>query len=288
MRDTLDMELLQTLAAIADTGSFAGAAESVHRTQSAVSMQMKRLEDIVNQPLFEKRGRRAMLTAQGQNLLLYARRILSLQDEALAVFRSPDIQGEVKLGVCDDYVMSYMPPILASYAQKYPNVHVQLDAQTSTRLIAATARGELDFSLVNVINSDVEYEKLKSDSLVWVTSRHHLAHEMTPLPLGIESNCLWGNWAQQALDKAGIHYRLAYSTFNIGGVVAIIEAGLAVSIMSSSSVLPNMRILGKAEGFPDLPITSIGLVKNKTSLTPAAEQLANSIRQRLGQESMAA
>ena len=288
MRETLDMELLQTLAAIADTGSFAGAAETVHRTQSAVSMQMKRLEDMVEQPLFEKQGRRAALTAQGQNLLLYARRILSLQDEALATFRSPDIQGEVKLGVCDDYVMSYMPAILASYAQKYPNVHVRLDAQTSMRLIAATARGELDFSLVNVISSDVEYEKLKSDSLVWVGSRHHLAHEMTPLPLGIETNCLWGNWAQQALDKAGIHYRLAYSTFNIGGIAAIIEAGLAVSVMSSSSVLPGMRILGKAEGFPDLPITSIGLVKSTTSLTPAAEQLANSIRQRLGQDSMAA
>jgi len=288
MRESLDIELLQTLSAIADTGSFATAAEAVHRTQSAVSMQMKRLEEIVDTPLFEKQGRRAVLTSQGQNLLLYARRMLSLQDEALASFRSPEIRGEVKFGVCDDYVMSYLPPILAEYAQKFPHVHVRLDAQSSKRLIASTQRGELDFSLVNIIDHDIEYEKLKSDSLIWVTSKRHLAHEISPLPLVIESNCPWGNWAQKALDKAGIHYRLAFSTFSISGIVAFLEAGLAVSLVSSNSIMPGMRILGEAEGFPSLPETAIGLVKNTASLSPAAEQLAISIRQSMSAQAIAA
>lgn len=145
MQANLDLELLQTLVAIADTGSFGAAAKNIHRTQSAVSMQMKRLEDIIEQPLFEKDGRRSVLTLHGQNLLLYARRMLSLQQEALATFRSPEIHGEVRLGVCDDYVMSFMPSIFAGFAKAFPNVHIRLDSQPSTKLIEATQAGELDF-----------------------------------------------------------------------------------------------------------------------------------------------
>lgn len=288
MRENLDIELLQTLAAIADTGSFAGAARSVHRTQSAVSMQMKRLEEIVGQALFEKQGRRAVITMQGQNLLLYARRILNLQDEAIATFRSPEILGEVRLGVCDDYVMNFMPPILASYAQQYPNVHVRLDSQTSGRLIALTAQSDLDFCLVNISQNDIEYEKLRSEPLVWVTSKQHLTHEQNPLPLASESHCPWGKWAQQALDHAGIQYRLAYSTFNIGAIVAVIEAGLAVSVVPLNSVLPGMRVLTESDGFPELPATTIGLVQNAAALSPAALRLADTIRQQLTVESVAA
>lgn len=281
MHANLDLELLQTLVAIADTGSFAAAARNVHRTQSAVSMQMKRLEEIIEQPLFEKQGRRSSLTLQGQNLLLYARRMLTLQQEALAAFRSPEIQGEVRFGVCDDYVMSFMPTILASFAQAFPGVHIRLDSQPSTRLIEATRAGDLDFSLVNIIHGDVEYQKLTSEPLVWVTSRNHTIHETSPLSLAIENNCLWGKWAKKALDEQERLYRVGYSTFNISGIVAIIEAGLAVSVMSKNSVPPQLRILQPSDGFPELPHTEIGLVVNTAGLSPAAQCLADAVRQNL-------
>ena len=281
MRDNLDIELLQTLVAIAGSGSFGAAAKTVHRTQSAVSMQMKRLEEIVGQPLFEKQGRRAVLTAQGQNLVLYARRIVAMQDEALASFRSPDVRGEVRFGVCDDYVMRLMPPILSGFAEQYPNVHIRLDSQSSPQLISATASGDLDFSLVNIIRADTEHEKLVSEPLVWVTSPHHLIHEQRPLPLAIEGNCLWGKWAQQALDRAGIHYRIAYTTFSYGGISAIVESGLAISLMARNSVPSQLRVLGRADDFPELPMTSIGLVRKSTSLTPAAQRLADTVRHEL-------
>ncbi len=284
----LDIELLQTLSAIADTGSFGAAAETVHRTQSAVSMQMKRLEEIVGQPLFEKQGRRAVLTVHGQNLLLYARRMLRLQDEALASFRSPEVSGEVRLGVCDDYVLSFMPPILASYASAYPQVHISLDSQTSARLIKATGRGELDLALVNIVQPDLDYERLIRDRLVWVTSSNHLVHEAELLPLAIESSCLWGTWAQQALERARKNYRLAYSTFNLGGLVAIVEAGLAVSVMSRSAVPNHLRILTAADGFPELPVTSIGLITNGAPLSAAAQALTEAIRRNLTSERVAA
>lgn len=288
MQDNLDPELLQTLVAIADSGSFVTAAKKVHRTQSAVSMQMKRLEEIVEQPLFEKHGRRSVLTLHGQNLLLYARRILNLQQEALAVFRSPEIQGEVRLGVCDDYVMSFMPPIFASFAKAFPKVHIRLDSQPSARLIETTREGQLDFSLVNIIDNKAAYEKLTNEPLVWVTSPNHSTHEVSPLPLAVESNCLWGKWAQKALDDANRLYRVGYSTFNIAGVVAMLEAGLAVSVMSRSSVPPHLRVLQQADGFPELPDTEIGLVLSSRELSPAAKCLADAVRQSLTATAIAA
>lgn len=288
MQANLDLELLQTLVAIADTGSFGAAAKNIHRTQSAVSMQMKRLEDIIEQPLFEKDGRRSVLTLHGQNLLLYARRMLSLQQEALATFRSPEIHGEVRLGVCDDYVMSFMPSIFAGFAKAFPNVHIRLDSQPSTKLIEATQAGELDFSLVNIVHDNVAFEKLTNEPLVWVTSCSHSIHEATPLPLAIENNCLWGRWAQKALDEDQRLYRVGYSTFNIAGIVAIIEAGLAVSVMSRSSVPPQLRILQQSDGFPELPHTEIGLVLSTGGLSPAAQCLADAVRQSMTAMSIAA
>lgn len=288
MRENLDIELLRTLVAIAGTGSFATAASAVHRTQSAVSMQMKRLEEVVDQPLFEKQGRRAVLTSQGQNLLLYARRIVNLQDEALATFRSPDIHGEVRLGVCDDYVMRLMPPILAGFADQFPQVHIRLDSQSSPQLIAATAQGDLDFSLVNIVKSDIEHEKLVSEPLVWVTSARHLCHEQRPLPIAIESACLWGTWAKQSLDQHGLHYRIAYTTFSFAGISAIVDAGLAVSVMSRNSVPANLRIIGECEGLPALPMTTIGLVRKTAALTPAAQRLVDTVRQQFAVESQVA
>ncbi len=279
MQMNLDTELLQTLVAIVDSGSFKAAAKSVHRTQSAVSMQMKRLEEIVEQPLFEKHGRRSVLTLHGQNLLLYARRILSLQQEALATFRSPDIQGEVRIGVCDDYVLSFMPSIFASFAKSYPNVFIRLDSQPSAKLIESTKSGELDFSLVNVLVNDTDYEILTSDPLVWVSSRNHATHEVSPLPLAVESNCLWGRWALKVLSEENRLYRVGFSTVNIAGIVAIVEAGLAVSVMSRTSVPPSLRILQTTDGFPELPRTQIGLVQNSPDLSPAAQCLADAVRQ---------
>ncbi len=281
MSDNLDIELLRTLIAIADTGSYGGAALAVHRTQSAISMQMRRLEDTVKQPLFEKQGRRSVLTSHGQNLLLYARRIVKLQDEVMSTLGDPEIHGNVLLGVCDDYMVNLMPPILVSYAEKYPNVHINLSSQSSTQLIANTLRGDLDFSLVNLLADNQEYESLISDPLVWVSSKNKLTHEQEPLPLAVENACPWGKWAQQSLKNSGINYRLAYSTFNHAGILAFVESGLAVSVMSQRTVPPTLRILREVDGFPALPTTSIGLVQKPTLMTPAARKLVDHVRQEM-------
>ena len=148
--------------------------------------------------------------------------------------------------------------------------------------------GELDFSLVNIVNDDMAYEIMTTEPLVWVTSSNHLTHETEPLSLAIESNCLWGRWVQKALDRDQRQYRVGYSTFNIAGIVAIIEAGLAVSVMSRSSVPSQLRILQESDGFPELPHTRIGLVLSTGELSPAAQRMADSVRQSLTAKSIAA
>ena len=288
MRNDLDTELLRTLVAIADTGSFAEAAGSVHRTQSAVSMQMKRLEAVVGQPLFEKRGRRTLPNAGGRDLVRHARQILALQDEALAAFRDPGLHGEVRMGACDDYVLSFVPPILARYAERHPRVHVRLDARSSTALVAAAAAGEIDIALVNVVDEAVRHEKLTSEPLVWVASPAHSSHELDPLPLAVENDCVWGRWAHDALDRIGRPYRSAYSAFNNSGLAAIVEAGLAVSVMSASSVPASLRVLGEADGFPALPITSMGMVVRGGPLSAAADAMVGLLREELGRDAVAA
>ncbi|MHA2938174.1 LysR substrate-binding domain-containing protein [Vibrio sp. RC27] len=281
MADNLDTELLRTLIAIADTGSYAGAATTVHRSQSAISMQVKRLEEVVKQPIFEKQGRRSVLTSQGENLLLYARRIVKLQDEVMSTLANPEIQGEVRFGVCDDYVTSLIPPILVSFAEKYPNVHIKLHSLSSSQLIEHTLQGEFDFSLVNLFANEANYEVLVTCPLVWVSSANKLTHEQSPLPLALEGVCRWGKWAQQALDDTGINYRLAYSSPSHDGVSAFVHSGLAVAVMSQITVTPDLRILREADGFPALPQTSIGLVTKPTLLSPASRELINHIREEI-------
>lgn len=178
--------------------------------------------------------------------------------------------------------------LLAGFAKAFPKVHIRLDSQPSTKLIEATQAGELDFSLVNIVDNSVAYEKLTNEPLVWVTSPNHSTHKTSPLPLAIESNCLWGRWAQKALDEDHRIYRVGYSTFNIAGIVAIIEAGLAVSVMSRSSVPPQLSILQQSDGFPELPNTEIGLVLSTGELSPAAKCLADAVRQSMTATAIAA
>jgi len=288
MQDNLDTDLLRTLVAIADTGSFTCAARRVFRTPSAVSMQMKRLEGIAGRALFEKRGRRTQLNAGGRDLLQHARRILELHDEAVTALRAPGSAHEVRLGACQEYASSVVPPILARYAQRYPDVHVRLESRCSASLVAAAAAERIDIALVNVMSEEVRHEKLAIEPLVWVGGREHAAHESTPLRLALENECVWSRWAHEALERVGLTYRDAYSTLNAGGLVALVEAGLAVSVMPRGSVPPALRVLGEAEGFPPLPSTSMGLVRRGGTLTAPAEALVEQLREALGAERTAA
>ncbi|PTQ74061.1 LysR substrate-binding domain-containing protein [Pseudomonas sp. GV071] len=272
----IDSELLRTFVAIADLGGFTRAAEAVNRTQSAVSMQMKRLEeDVVQRALFEREGRQVRLTAEGQVLLGYARRILKLHGEVINTLREPHMVGSVRIGTPDDYVMRFLPGILSRFAQAYPMVQVEVHCESSAQLLQ---RQDLDLSIVTRMPGDEIGQLLRQERFVWAEAQGFSPHEQTPMPLAMfNSDCFCRAWACNALETMDREYRVAYTSPSLSALMAVVSAGLAVTAQLQSLITPDMRILGKAEGLPELPLCSIVLLRNTRTQSPVSESLAEHI-----------
>mgnify|MGYP002713114351 CR=1 FL=1 len=278
MPPILDNELLHTFVAIADNGGFTRAAEVVHRSQSAVSMQMKKLEEMVGRPLFEKSGRSMILTPDGEILLNFARRILRLHEEAVSTLQQPEMVGSVRIGIPDDYVAAFIPRIISSFAKCYPMIQVEVVCNHSEILSKAVKSGEYDLVIVTSLPDNMEGEMLRREHTVWATSRNHVVHEENPLPLVLfQPGCIFRHWAMKALDRSGRPYRVAYSSPSITGIEAIVGSGLGVTVLASSIVTENMRVLTTAEGFPELPESALTLLRSSASRSPAIECLAEYI-----------
>jgi len=273
---SIDTELLRTFVAIADQGGFTRAAETVNRTQSAVSMQMKRLEeDVLQRPLFERDGRQVRLTAEGQVLLGYARRILKLHGEVINTLRLPHMVGAVRIGTPDDYVMRFLPGILSRFAQAYPMVQVEVHCEPSSQLLQ---RQDLDLSIVTREPGNEIGQLLRRERVVWAEAQGFSPHEQTPLPLAMfNSDCFCRTWTCNALDAMERDYRVAYTSPSLSAIMAVVSAGLAVTAQLQSLITPDLRILGKAENLPELPMSSIVLLRNARSQSPVTECLAEHI-----------
>jgi len=272
----IDTELLRSFVAIADHGGFTRAAEAVHRTQSAISMQMKRLEeDVLQRPLFERSGRQVSLTAEGQVLLGYARRILKLHGEVMTTLREPHMVGAVRIGTPDDYVMRFLPGILAQFAQAYPLVQVELHCEPSYQLLQ---RQDMDLTIVTREPGTEIGQLLRQERFVWAEATGYDLHQQRPIPLAMfNSGCFCRAWVCNALDAAEIDYRIAYTSPSLAALMALVGAGLAVTAQLRSLIPPQLRILGEAEGLPALPQCSIVLLRNPRSQSPVSEALAEYI-----------
>lgn len=275
---TLEPDLLRTFIAIAETGSFTAAAKRVHRTQSAVSMQVKRLEEGLGRSLFEREGRSISLTPHGEILLDHARRIIRAHQEALAAFDAQAVQGHVRVGSPDDYASTFLPGILARFAQTHPHVHVEVICEASTTLLGRLADGEVDLALVTQGNGETGGILVHREPLVWVTSAHHCIHEENPLPLAVfEQGCIFRRYATERLAQQGRQARIAYTSVSVAGIYAALDAGLACSVLLRSNVRPGLRILSEAEGFPRLP--DIGVTLQRSPL--AAGRLIDRLEQHM-------
>jgi DNA-binding transcriptional LysR family regulator len=283
MRPNLDMDLLKTFIAIAETGGFARAADEVNKTQGAVSMQMKRLEDVLGRPVFQREGRQNRLTADGERLLDYARRIVRLNDEAVISFAKPGLTGVVRFGVPDDYSDSMLPEFLVRFSRTHPLVQVDVDCHGSARLMELTSQGKMDLSLISVEAQTKGMEVVRREPLVWVTSLRHNVHERDEIPLAVEQvGCAWRQIAFEQLDSWKRRYRIAYASANSNAIKAAVISGLAVSAIPRLSVRPGMRILTEADGYPPLPSFEIGLLYAPGEPGAAVEALAKHIRDSLG------
>ncbi|HEX9905159.1 MAG TPA: LysR substrate-binding domain-containing protein [Propylenella sp.] len=275
----LELDLLRTLVAIADTGSFNRAARAVFRTPSAVSMQMKKLEEQIGRPLFAKDGRSVALTPDGESLVGYGRRILKLADEALQRFRGDEIQGTIRLGTPDDYAGQFLPAILARFAASHPNVEVDVFCQSSRDLLAYLEDNMIDVALVSAGHGQQSGGlTVHREELVWAGLRHGCAHERDPIPLAVSHlGCCWRRQALHALDRAGIAYRIAYSSKHYLGQLAAVMAGLAVAPFPRSSVQGDMKAFGEEAGLPMIGHFEIELHRASSAKGPLFDALASHI-----------
>ena len=274
----LDVDLLRTLVAIADTGSFNRAARAVFRTPSAVSMQMKKLEEQVGRPLFAKDGRSVVLTPDGEALVGYGRRIMKLTQEALQRFRAPEIEGIIRLGTPDDYAGRFLPDILARFAASHPHVEVDVFCQSSHDLLAKLDEGSIDVALVSSGHGQQAGLVVHREQLVWAGLRHGCAHEAQPLPLALSHlGCCWRKMALDALDRAGIAYRVAYSSRHYLGQLAPLLAGLALAPLPQSTVSGDLKVFGEEVGLPPIGQYGIELRRAPSATGPLFDALTDHI-----------
>jgi DNA-binding transcriptional LysR family regulator len=282
MGRVFDVDVLRTFVAIAEHGSFTRAADAVHKTQSAVSMQMKRLEDMVQKPLFARSGRNNRLTVHGDHLLEYARRMVQINNEALTALGEPELSGLVRIGTPDDYADRFLPEILARFARTHPMIKVDVECQSSTQLQAKVKTCELDLAIVTCEENMARGDVVRVEPLIWVTSAQHDVHEHEVLPVALsQQGCTWRQMALNALDKTGRAYRIAYVSANSMAVSAAVMSGLAVAAIPELVLRPGMRVLSPEEGFPLLGSFTIELLRASSELSSAGDALAEHMMESL-------
>jgi len=287
----LDLDQLRTFVAIAECGSFTRAAGLVHKTQSAVSMQMRRLEDRIGRAVFVRDGRNSKLSDEGERLLPYARRMVRLNDETLSAFDDDSLTGRVRLGTPDDYADRFLPEILARFARSNPQVEVTVICAPTPNLVQHLRNNELDISIITHVDKPEHFtaEVVRREPLLWVASARHDLHKEDPLPLALgRPTCDWRAAALNELDKAGRDYRILYASWNSAAVGATVLAGLAISILPESALRPGMRILTERDGFPPLPQCEIAIMRSWHQTSPLVDALQAHIASSLDNLSMPA
>jgi len=279
----LDTDQLRSFLAIVDTGSFTKAAERVHKTQSAVSMHIRRLEEQLGCALFVKHGRGARLTAEGERLIEFARRIIQVEAGALAALSRKGLRGAARLGIPDDYAESFLAEILARFNRRHPLVEVSVVCEGSTDLAAQVAAGALELAVVTDHPGLNGFELLREEPLVWVAAERFRSEDGTPIPLALGSAaCLWRRATEEALAATPGATRGLFFSKNFSAIGTVVRAGLAATILPASLVSEGLRVLGRNEGLPDLPLTRMGLIHAPGRPTEEAKALAEAIRLTIG------
>lgn len=267
----LELDVLRTFVAIAETGSFTAAANAVFRTPSAVSMQIKKLEDQLGRAVFTRDARSVTLTADGEMLLTFARRLLALNREAVSKFVAPDISGIVRFGSPDDFGERVLPSVLKRFAKSHPAIAVDVTIDMSTNLRRRMAARQLDITLITCTDALMEtgVEILLSEPIVWAGVRGGCAHLREPLPVSIwEEGCAWRSAALEALGEQGRGYRIAYMSAHTAGQRAAILADLAIAPLPKSFIGGDLVELGVNDGLPPMGNYHIGMIVTPDASAP--------------------
>jgi DNA-binding transcriptional LysR family regulator len=270
----LDLSLLQTLVAVSETGTLARAAARVDRTQSALSLQMQRLEDLLGIALFSRQGRAMVLTEAGQAMVRYAERILALNGEAVAYVRGHESAGSVRLGMSVDFEHTWLPKAMARFGKTHPKVVVELRVDRNSALERAVDGGQLDIAVVFGADTPADRSQVGSAPMAWIASGSFLWSRETELPLLLlEHPCIFRTAAIQALNAADIPWRIAVTSPSLGGIWATAAAGMGLTLRSAAAIPAGLLDVGARFGLPPLPTVGVKIVEADAKTSPTHESL---------------
>lgn len=262
----LESDLIQTFVAISEAGSFTAAAKRVFRTPSAVSMQMKRLEEQLGRPLFHRHARSVTLTGDGEAFLIHCKELLRINEAALSRFRVPQLEGLVRFGAPDDFGTRFLPQILARFAKTHPLVEVDVELSSSLKLVRKFEAGELDLTLA-VAREDggATGRPVYGEALVWIGARGGQGYRRSPLPLALSApGCPWRDAALRSLKEQDVNYRIAYTCETGLGQLAAVQSDLAVAPLPSSLVSEGYEVLGPKQGLSEIGDYQLRLHESKS------------------------
>jgi len=261
----LQIDWLKCFVAVVDAGSLSAAAPQVHRSQSAISMQLKKLEAALGCQLLLRGPRQHQITPQGQLLLGYARRMLDVHGQAQAAFHGEELTGRIRLGVPDDYAARYLTPVLRRFAPHHRAVEIELICEQSTALIPRVERGDLDLALVSR-DHPRHGTLLFHEPMVWVGADSFQLWRRDPLPIAVyEDASLARRSAIHSLALQGRRYKVVYNSSSLAGQIAAVESGLAVAVLTQCSAPAHLRILGSDEGLGPLEPMEVAVYRSRAS-----------------------
>ena len=266
----LDPDLLKAFLAVAEHRSFTRAADQLNRTQSAVSVQVRRLEERLGTKLFQRARTGVVPTAAGHELRAYAQRILALHAEAVGALRARKPEAVIRLGVMDDYGTIVIPPLLASFAREHPTVRVEIETGLTATMPARLGEA-YDLVIAMHPRGRGGGELLRREQAVWAAATTCRAMAEDTLPVALyPPGCLFRQWAADALDRAGRPWRLAFVSRTLAAVESIAAEGLAVTVVKAGTLPPRLRALCARDGLPPLPMADIRLHRARNLSRPAA------------------
>lgn len=276
----VDTVQLKSFIAIAETGTFGQAATTVNRTQSALSLQIKKLEEQLGCELFDRTNRRVALTPQGEIFLGYAKRMIQLQWEAFSRLREPDVEGEIRFGTPEDFATHYLPDVLASFRQHHPRVQLNVACDLTLNLIDGFRRGEYDVILAKRDPQRVKGgTKVWREPLVWAAADGYQPETRLSLVLSPQP-CIYRARALAALDRAKRSWHISFISPSLAGTIAAVKAGLGITVLPAHMIPAGIHPIRKEAKLPQLADSEVALMKNE-ELSKVAEIFADHVMQSL-------
>lgn len=254
----LDSDLLRTFLAVAQAGSVTDGATRIHRSQSATSIQIKRLETVVGRPIFERHGRGVVLSETGRRLLPVAQDVTARLDAALRDVSQRAVSGKLRVAIPDDHGREKLAEIIATFARHHPSVELDVTCALSTGFPDALEKGALDLAIYEVERPKQHEEVLFEDPTCWIASAHRDFSTGESIPVALfDHACWWRDVAIASLEARGKPYRIAYSSQSVSGVIAAVEAGIAVGLLGRSSLHSGLSVAGESLGFGSTPASKL-------------------------------